>query len=340
MALYLRTAFCICLVILCLSCEQKNHFREAPSSKKKIDIHLSRLDKDLQLMISVTDSSKLESIRRKYPVIFEIYNTSILNIGSSHSPMYIYRLLDFLHDKNISAVFACSDSVFNKSQMASLEHHLSASFSLYHAYFPDKPIPSITTFVSGFNYGIVSSDSSLGIGLDMFLGKNNRFYRYLEYPKYKTNQMNPENIPVYAMMAWLEHEFFEDFEPANFIDEMMHQGRLYYLAEHMLPEVSDSVLFSFTGSQMAWCTEHQKEVWLTWIEKKMLFNSNRPEFMRNFAEGPFTPGFPREAPPNLGSYMGYQIVCTYMKKHDQTSLSVLMQMNPDKLFKAAGYKPS
>ncbi len=340
MALYRRMAFCFITVIGFLSCEQKPHLREAPPAKKKILIHLLRLDKDLQRVMSVRDTAQLESIRRKYPVMFEIYNASILNIGNSHSPMYIYRLLDFLHDKNIASVFAGCDSVFNEAQITSLEQELSSSFSRYHSYFPEKPIPSITTFVSGFNYGIVSSDSSLGIGLDMFLGKNNRFYRYLDYPRYKTNQMNPENIPVYTMMAWLEHEFFENFEPANFIDEMMHQGRLYYLAEHMLPELADSVLFSYIGSQLAWCTEHQKEVWLTWIEKKMLFNSNRPEFMRNFAEGPFTPGFPREAPPNLGSYMGYQIVCTYMKKHDQTSLSVLMQMNPDKLFKAAGYKPS
>jgi hypothetical protein len=62
--------------------------------------------------------------------------------------------------------------------------------------------------------------------------------------------------------------------------------------------------------------------------------------MRNFAEGPFTPGFPRESPPNLGSFMGYQIVCTYMKKHAQTSLPGLMKMNPGQIFKAAGYKPS
>ncbi len=340
MALYLRTAFCFITVMLCFSCEQKSHIRESPPTEKNIDIHLLRLEKDLHTVMSISDSSKVLSIKEKYPVIFEIYNSSILNIGSSQSPMYLYRLLDFLHDKNIASVFAGCDSVFNETKIASLEHQLSAAFTKYHAFFPGKTIPSITTFVSGFNYGIVSSDSTLGIGLDMFLGKNNRFYRYLDYPRYKINHMNPDNIPVYTMMAWLEHEFFENFEPANFIDEMMHQGRLYYLTEHMLPEVSDSVLFSFTGPQMAWCVQHEKEVWLTWIEKKMLFSSNRPDFMRNFAEGPFTPGFPRESPPNLGSFMGYQIVCTYMKKHAQTSLPGLMKMNPGQIFKAAGYKPS
>jgi hypothetical protein len=98
MALYLRTAFCFITVMLCFSCEQKSHIRESPPTEKNIDIHLLRLEKDLHTVMSISDSSKVLSIKEKYPVIFEIYNSSILNIGSSQSPMYLYRLLDFLHD--------------------------------------------------------------------------------------------------------------------------------------------------------------------------------------------------------------------------------------------------
>ena len=37
-------------------------------------------------------------------------------------------------------------------------------------------MPEVVAFVSGFNYSIVASDSSLGIGLDMYLGKEYEYY--------------------------------------------------------------------------------------------------------------------------------------------------------------------
>jgi hypothetical protein len=340
MVLNHRLFFYLLLIPVLFSCGEKAHRREIPTAEKPVQITLRRLEKDLKRISHASDTAILAEIRKKYPVFFEIYNTSVLNIGPSKSPMYLFRLLDFLQDKNIAAVFASCDSVYPSPVMEVLGKQFSDAFTRYHTIFPQKPVPVVNTFVSGFNYGIIASDSTLALGLDMFLGSNSRYYRLLNYPAYKVRQMNPANLPVFALLAWLDHEWFDGFDPQNFIDEMVHKGKLQYFAEHLLPETADSTLFGISAKQLDWCRAHENEVWLSWIDKKMMFNSQASEFMRNFAEGPFTPGFPRESPAGLGTYMGYRLVCTYMKNHPEVQLSELMKIPAQKVFRDAKFLPS
>jgi len=47
----------------------------------------------------------------------------------------------------------------------------------------------------------------------------------------------------------------------------------------------------------------------------------------------------RESPPQLGQYMGWQIVRQFAEKNEEVSLQELLQMEADQIFKKSNYKP-
>jgi hypothetical protein len=70
--------------------------------------------------------------------------------------------------------------------------------------------------------------------------------------------------------------------------------------------------------------------------------SNKPKLYLKFInDGNTTSGFPEEAPAKLGGFIRWQIVRSYMKKHEGMSLEQLFQLSDGKLIlNESGYKPS
>ena len=59
-------------------------------------------------------------------------------------------------------------------------------------------------------------------------------------------------------------------------------------------------------------------------------------------EGPFSIYFGNEIPGNVGLYLGYQIVKSWMEQQseqDQANLKALLQMSAEKIFAESKYKP-
>ena len=71
-----------------------------------------------------------------------------------------------------------------------LATELAEAFDRYNQHFPKKISPKVITYFSGFNFGVVTNDTILAIGLDYFLGKDCSFYKRLSFPEYmrKKNQ--------------------------------------------------------------------------------------------------------------------------------------------------------
>jgi len=99
------------------------------------------------------------------------------------------------------------------------------AFKHYKHYFPSKNIPEIVTYVSGFNYAVITDFNYLGIGLDMFLGKDYKAYAQLGIPKYKSNNMDNKHLVTGTLLGWVSTEFELQEAQTNLLTEMIHQGR-------------------------------------------------------------------------------------------------------------------
>jgi hypothetical protein len=220
------------------------------------------------------------------------------------------------------------------------EAELSEAFKLYKYYFPKNTVPKFCTFVSGFNYAITADDSILGIGLDMYLGKDCKYYPLLGLPAFKIKNMQEKFIVSDAMFSWLSVEFENDENVNDLIENIIHFGKLYYTQKLLFPDKHDSILTGYTNNQLEWCKNNEKEMWTHFVNNNLFFTQEQSVITKYMGEAPFTPGFPEGSPGRIGHWIGWQIVKSYMKNNSQLNLVDLMnEKDYHKLFNQSKYKP-
>ncbi|MBA3987357.1 MAG: hypothetical protein H0X63_12490, partial [Flavobacteriales bacterium] len=243
----------------------------------------------------------------------------------------------FTNDSEIKEVY--NDVISAYPDLNSLNVDFSKAFKHYNYYFPDRKIPEVASYISGFNYAIAASDSVLGVGLDMYLGKDYEYYRMIGFPQYKTNNMSSEYIVTDAIKGWIATEF--EFNPVDkdMLEQIIHHGKIMYIMDAVFPYSEDTLKIGYTKEQLEWCTNSQVNIWSHFVDNQLLFSTNSKEIMTYLNEGPFTPGMPRESPSKIGVWLGWQIVRAYMERQDEVDLEKLLQAKAPDILKNSKYKP-
>jgi gliding motility-associated lipoprotein GldB len=307
-------------------------------TKIDIDLRIGRLDQDLAQVNRENIDKLIPELQKKYNPFFEVYNREILGIGGSRDSLYNTYLLTFLKDSAYTGPQRTADSVF--SDFHPYFQQLEQAFKHYKYYYPEFRLPSIFTYLSGINQSIVTTPDALGISLDKYLGTQCRFYRLLGQPEYKRRNMHPQKMVYDAVYGWASQQFEYKGNTENLISAMIHQGKLLYFVDAMIPEGPDSLKIGYTGEQLKWCKVHEAEMWSFLIEKKMLFSGDRMELVRFINPAPFTTPFGQKSPGRTGVWIGWQVVKSYLKKNPKVSLKMLMEENDyHRILNDSGYSP-
>jgi hypothetical protein len=152
--------------------------------------------------------------------------------------------------------------------------------------------------------------------------------------------MQKEYMVSDAMKGWAESDYAIDETSARMVDFMISEGRLIYFLEKVMPDAQDTIRTGYSKKQLEWCNANEKQIWSFFIENKLLFSID-PNLMNKYVnDGPTTNGFPKESPGNIGKFIGWKIVRSYMKNHPETSLRQLMEEKElVKVFNESKYKP-
>lgn len=338
---FLRTRFSaaaktILLIVLAVGCT---------TDKKKIDVKdveltltIKRFEQDLFKFNPANSSQYLESLQNKYGSFFSQFNEKIINIGPANNPSYPSNLQGFINDQEIKTVYGDVQQEFGSFEEEKEE--LTVAFKRYHRLFPTKRIPEIITFLSGFNYAMVPFDSTLAIGLDMYLGTNYKFYEMLpQIPRYAVLHMRPEYVVPDAVKAWVITRFQNDSLKPELLNDIIHEGKMLYVLDLLLPETPDSLKIGYTKNQLKWINDNEKNVWAFFIDKKLLFSTNPIINNKYLSEGPFTPGMPKESPPKAGVWIGWQIIRSYMENNEVTVEQLINQKDAQLILRNSKYKP-
>ncbi|HLG34260.1 MAG TPA: hypothetical protein VI757_05215 [Bacteroidia bacterium] len=301
-------------------------------SSVQIDKTILRFDSDLTAHVS-----DIGFIREKYANFFNRYINDITRI-SRDSATLSADLQRFVTDSDFIEVNRAVQEAFKN--ISETETKIVDALRHYKYYFPQKKIPDLITFVSLFNYAVISTDSVLGIGLDMYLGSESKYYASLGFPEYKIQHMRKEYISLDAMRGWLESEFPFDEGKHNFLSHLIYKGKILYALDAMFPKLSDTLKTGYSASQFDWCYENEKNIWSFFIDQKLLFSNSVEQYSKYISEGPTTNGFPKESPGNIAAFTGWQIVKSYMKENSDVSLEKLMNENDATvILKDSKYKP-
>ena len=208
--------------------------------------------------------------------------------------------------------------------------------------FPFAKIPRVITLTNNVDYQIktVYSDSLLLISLDTFLGSENHLYDGI--PSYIRKELDPKYITVQIADKFGAF-IIPPVEDRTFLARMIYEGKKLYLHDLLLPHVPVEDRIVYTKEEFNWALENEKYVWQYFIEKQVLYQT-QIEWVQRFIEpAPFSKFYlqlDNETPGRIGSWLGWQIVNSYMTQFPDTSLDELLKISSQKLFNLSKYKPN
>ena len=293
-------------------------------SEIKNNIEIVRFDNEL-FSISQNDTlNEIVTLSNKYPDFFNLFTYRIIRIGGIGEEQFPDLLMQFITDTMIVNVEKLVDEEFADFQKT--EKQINRAFKYYQYHFPEKQLPTVYVYVSGFNQSVVTAENIIGISLDKYLGRDCKYYQQLSTtPQYKILNMHKDKLVSDVAYALGTAEFEETNKATNLMGNIIHHGKLMYFVDALLPDVHDSLKIGYTTEQLDFCINNEAQMWNYLVEKKMLFSSDRMDIIRYINDGPSTSGFPKQSPARAAIWIGWQIVRQYMEKHPEITLQQLMQ---------------
>lgn len=304
-----------------------------------LPVSVERFEQDLFSFKKDSFTSDTINNYKQFGAFIDLFSSQIIRVGSKSFPLYRENLLGFTNDPDIRSVY--NEVQKQYPDLKAEESDLSTAFSRFHQAFPDTFIPRIFSIISGFNYNVVIADSALAIGLEMYLGDSCRFYELLTLPKYKINRMNRQQLVPDVVRAFLMGTFVLNMKENDLISRMIYEGQLIYLVSQLLPAYQDDRILAYSSAQIDWCKQNEGKIWAHFIDKKLFYSTDFNYEVAYISDGPFSKGFPKEAPARIGVWLGYSIVKSYMLTHPEITINELMEMHDaHQLFNTSGYKPT
>ena len=132
----------------------------------------------------------------------------------------------------------------------------------------------------------------------------------------------------------------DEMTRGNLLDNIVHEGKMLYYLDLVLPETPDSLKVGFTAAQLKWCEESEESIWAFLLQEDLLFSSRLADIQRLIGEGPSTKGMPQESPARAAVWTGWQIVREFMERNPEVTIQQLFEMKDgQQILKKSGYRP-
>lgn len=311
------------------------------SKVEQESVLFKRLDKDVFLLTPENSQQKMVDYQKKYSTFYTRYVSSIVNNGGQVDSLYSQTLLRFINNQDIKNAYRDLTKSYSDNDIELLGDEVTEAVKRFKVFFPKRKTPKqFVTFMSGFQYNVVYVDSTLGIGLDMYLGSNNEFYSMMQLPKFRTRTMNKEHVLSDAVRGWVITEFDNADPVNNLLNHMIFYGKIFYVCDALLPNVHDSIKMGYTTAQMQYLDKYEKNVWGFFAKDNKLYDNDMKLVSEFTSDGPFTRAISKECPPRVAMWLGRQIVKSYMEHNDDATLEELMnEKDAQKILSKSKYKP-
>lgn len=313
---YLLTAV-FCLVLM--ACEKKTKV-EHEVSEIPVDLKVERFDK----LFFETKPENLDKVKKQYPYFFPAGNDNTVWIEKMQNPLW-RELYTEVQKKyaNIQPVKKELDDLFKQIK--------------YH--FPKTRTPKVITVISEMDYNTkaIYADSLVIISLELYLGKDHKFYQFPNYLKqnFEERQIAPDVVSSFAMRK------IPPGTQKELLSQMVYWGKQLYLKDVLLPTYTDAEKIGYTSEQIKWCEENESYMWRYFLEKEMLYSSEQKLALRFINPAPFSKFYleiDNDSPGQVGVWVGWQIVRAYME-NSGASLEELLKTDAKEIFVKSKYKP-
>jgi hypothetical protein len=337
--------------VIFFSCKSNNNIPDVSSIK--INLETRRFEHDFFAIDTSKVAESMKSILAKYPDFLPAFTANILglDLDSLLVPNNVqdHAIRMFIHD--YSPIKDSSDLLYKNFSKESDAIKKGLQFVKY--YFPQYKLPeSVITFIGPIDanfetsfgvQGDILTTKSFGIGLQLHMGKYFSFYRSTEgleqYPDYLSNNFDAAHIPINCMRNIVDDMFHDKSTGKALIEQMVDKGRRMYLLTKFLPYTPESDCMNYTKEQMKDCYKNEAVIWDFFLNNDLLNKTDQNIVQNYIGESPKTQELGEDAPGNIGTFSGLQIVKKFMEKYPETSLSELMKMGVREIYEKSKYKP-
>ena len=312
---------------------QNSHIPAAVTSAAPVKIN--RFDKELLKLVETNDSSMQARLVREYPQMLDILGKGILNMKSPAMPGFFDKLANYYSEPTLKGLY--TDAVRQYDNVSQIEQALGNGFTWLKTCFPSMQIPAIYMHVSGFNQNVLVGDSLLSISIDKYLSEEYPLYQDFFYD-FQRRLMTPEHIVPDYLAGWLMSEYPFEGKENVLLDRMIYEGKIKYLIHQAFPELKPEVLMGYTETSYNWCKENESNLWKAIIERKHLYTPDLMTTNKYFDNVPSI-FLASDAPGNLGSWLGWQIIDKYMRETNSTPEALMQNNDSQANLTDSKYKP-
>lgn len=309
------------LIFIFFACDQKSKI-EKEVEAIPIDVKVDRFDK----AFFTAAPEQLSDLKMRYPFFFPQQTPDEVWIDKLQNPLW-------------QDLYSEVDKKFGNFEVQHEEIEDLVKHIKY--FYPETPTPKVITVVSEMDYHnkAIYADSLILISLELYLGKDHKFYAN-EFPEYIRYNFEPRQMMPDIVSSFAQRKV----SPAgdnSLMSQMIYHGKTLYLKQMLLPEHTDAEKIGYTPDQITWCEENENYMWRYFVDGELLYNSDQKLIMRFISPAPFSKFYleiDNETPGRVGQWLGWQIVRSYMA-NNKVSLQQMLGMDARQIFEKSRYKP-
>ena len=309
----------IALLFVFVACDKKSK-TEKVIEAIPVKINVVRFDK----LFFESKPGDLGKLKKELPFFFPAGNDDSVWLEKMQNPLWRELYVE------VQKKYSNFEPV--QKELETLFKHIKYNF-------PETKTPKVITVISEMDYNnkVIYTDSLLVISLELYLGKDHKFYQFPNYLKqnFEEKQMMSDVVSSFSLQK------IAPILDKNMLSQMIYFGKELYLKDLLLPEYSDADKMGYTPEQIIWCEENESYMWRYFLEKEMLYSMDSRLGNRFINPAPFSKFYleiDNESPGRVGAWMGWQIVRSYAKNND-VPIEELLKMNAKEIFEKSKYKP-
>ena len=307
------------LSLMFFSCNKKSAV-EKKIEALPVQIKIDRFDQ----VFFESSPKDLQKIKKRYPFFFPEGIPDSVWVNKINNPLW-------------RELFAEVQKKYKKSE--TIEAELEKVFKHIKFHFPKTKSPKVYTVIAEMDYDnkVIYADSLVIISLEMYLGKDHKFYEFPAYIRqnFEQRQMMPDLVASFGKSKITTEK------DNTLLSQMIYHGKLLYLKDLLLSSYTDDEKMGYTPKEISWCEENESYIWRYFLENELLYSNELKLNSRFIAPAPFSKFYleiDNESPGQVGAWIGWQIVRSFVKNND-VPVAKLLELNAKELFKKSKYKP-
>jgi len=335
------------ILVSIISCSKDKNIPNV--SNINVSFNINRFEQKLFDADQNSPSSTIIQLQKEYPIFSELYFTRIVPLTNQYSigdTSIVNNVVVMLKEPHYQHLADTIQQIFG--DFSDLKTDFEEAFQFYKHYFPERDIPDLYTFLSGYAYQNfifnTGQKDGLGIGLDMFLGAEYPYRKLMpenpSFSQYLTRSFNKDHLVKKTLDALID-DIVGNPSGERLIDQMIHNGKKLYLQDHLLPHVHDTIKLEYTADQDNWINENEIDMWAYFLDKELFYSTDRKKIRKLIDPSPKgASDMPPEAPGRTANWVGWKIVEAYMKRMPNMTMQQLVdQKDAQMILDKSKYKP-